>query len=63
LLSNWSDWFNGFRLQEGVDERGPFVALSGFVPDQAALQGVLAKLASLNLQLLGVELIDSSEET
>ena len=58
LTADWSEWFNGLTLTEGDDESGPIVTLSGFVPDQAALQGVLNKLVSLNLQLLGVELLD-----
>ena len=63
LTADWSDWLNGLTLQEGVDENGPVVTISGFVPDQAALQGILGKLASLNLQLLCLELVDPDEKT
>lgn len=63
LTADWSEWFNGLMLSEGDDESGPFVTLSGYVPDQAALQGVLNKLVSLNLQLLGVELVDPPDRS
>jgi len=62
LSPDWSDWFNGLALQAGQDEDGPIVTLSGFVPDQSALQGILNRLANLNLKLLGVELVDPAEE-
>ena len=62
LTADWSEWFNGLALLEGHNESGPFVTLSGYVPDQAALQGMLNKLVSLNLQLLGVELVDTPDE-
>jgi hypothetical protein len=63
LAADWSDWFNGLALQAGQDEGGPVVTLSGYVQDQSALQGILNKLANLNLKLLGVELVDPADET
>lgn len=63
LIPDWSDWFDGLSLSASEDEAGPVVTLSGYLPDQAALQGVLNKLVSLNLQLLGVELLDPDSET
>ena len=63
LTPDWSDWFNGLELQAGRDRRGPVVTLSGFVPDQSALQGILNKLANLNLQLLEMELVEPSGDS
>jgi hypothetical protein len=49
LDEKWSNWFEGFVMTaRGNGE----TALTGSVVDQAALQGVLAKLHSLGLPLL-----------
>jgi hypothetical protein len=49
LDQKWADWFQGFVMaSQGNGE----TALTGAVPDQAALQGVLAKIHSLGLPLL-----------
>ena len=49
LDAKWADWFEGFVMaSRGNGE----TQLSGAVVDQAALQGVLAKLHSLGLPLL-----------
>jgi len=56
---DWSSWFEGFSvsLQEN-DE----TLLNGRVEDQAALHGVLAKIASLGLPLLSVTRLESADE-
>jgi hypothetical protein len=51
LPSGWSDWFDGLDLQCGPS--GDSI-LSGPLPDQAALFGVLAKIRDLNLKLISV---------
>ena len=49
LDAKWADWFEGFVMApRGSGE----TQLSGAVADQAALQGVLAKLHRLGLPLL-----------
>ncbi len=51
LNGDWSDWFDGLivtNLDEGE------ARISGPLPDQAALHGVLARVHALNLTLLGV---------
>jgi hypothetical protein len=49
LDEKWADWFEGFVMaSRGNGE----TALAGAVVDQAALQGVLAKIHSLGLPLL-----------
>jgi hypothetical protein len=48
LDAKWADWFEGFVMaSHGNGE----TALTGVVVDQAALQGVLAKIHSLGLPL------------
>lgn len=51
LPKDWRDWFDGFTsaLTE-TDE----TVLTGSVPDQAALIGLLAAVCSLNLTLVSV---------
>lgn len=51
LSASWSDWFDGLTVTNL--ERGEAL-ISGSLPDQAALHGVLARVYSLNLTLLGV---------
>jgi hypothetical protein len=58
LIDCWKDWFEGLRL-ESLDEGE--IRLSGLLPDQAALHGVLLKLRDLNLTLLSVNLVPDSQ--
>ena len=48
----WSEWFAGLTVTNL--ENGEAI-LSGPLPDQAALHGVLARLRDLGLPLLAVE--------
>ena len=50
LDPGWSAWFDGLR----VTDLGGETELSGPLPDQAALHGVLAKVRDLGLMLLSV---------
>lgn len=53
--AHWSDWFNGLTLTVELDsEPAPCTTLTGLVPDQAALRGVLNKLWDMNLTLISV---------
>jgi len=53
-----SYWFEGMTLTPGTDEDGrPITTLVGQMADQAALQGVLAKIRDLNLTLISVNAI------
>jgi hypothetical protein len=58
LPAAWAAWFNGLCLEHGGQQQPQVVTLSGYLPDQAALQGILNKLVNLNLQLLVVELLE-----
>ncbi len=48
---DWSDWFDGLTV---ANLDGGEARISGPIPDQAALHGVLARVQALNLTLLGV---------
>jgi len=55
---SWSEWFGGLKLTAVVDKDGvPITRLTGTLPDQGALRGILNKLWDLNLTLLSVKSI------
>ena len=47
----WSDWFAGLQLEH---LEGDETLLSGLLPDQSALYGLLERIRDLNLTLLSV---------
>jgi hypothetical protein len=51
LDERWSDWFNGFTISYPAEDE---TLLTGRVPDQAALHGMLAKIRDLGLSLLSI---------
>ena len=54
LASSWCDEFQGLSITyTPIDE----TQLSGFIPDQAALHGLLARIRDLNLTLISVNRI------
>jgi hypothetical protein len=55
----WSEWFDGLRITNGPNGE---TLLSGYIADQAALHGVLAKVRDLNLQLISVTSVDSDQQ-
>jgi hypothetical protein len=61
LGEQWRDWFNGLTITNV--EQGEAI-LSGPLPDQAALHGVLTKIRDLGLPLLEVHRVvpDRDEE-
>ncbi len=54
LQPDWSDWLEGLAITPL--ENGDTL-LSGFLTDQAALHGVLAKIRDLNLVLVSMKLL------
>jgi hypothetical protein len=55
LDPRWSDWLGGMGItcQTGADGL-PVTLITGGVPDQAALRGIVCKLWDLNLRLISV---------
>ncbi len=51
LPDDWSSWFDGMEI--GCGAQGESI-LSGYLADQAALHGVLAKVRDLNLKLISI---------
>lgn len=54
LEPRWSEWFDGMMIRHADVPQGETI-LSGYVRDQAALHGLLAKIRDLNLPLIAVE--------
>jgi anti-sigma factor RsiW len=57
LAPMWTEWFDGLTMSVDADE----TRLTGFVADQAALHGLLAKIRDLGLPLRGVECRERAE--
>ena len=57
LDKTWADWFDGLTIRH--KDKGETL-LTGSLPDQAALHGVLNRLRDLGVQLISVNLIDDA---
>ncbi len=51
LDPHWKDWFSGLSL---MHLEGDATLISGALPDQAALHGLLERIRDLNLTLISV---------
>ncbi len=56
LDEEWAVWFSGLTVTPVGDDE---TLLSGELPDQSALHGVLAQVRDLNLTLLSVQRIEN----
>jgi len=48
INKQWSDWFGGLTINHSDPDE---TILSGIVPDQAALYGIISRLRDLGLEL------------
>jgi hypothetical protein len=55
LDRHWADWFDGLVMETHVVDGRPATTLTGPVPDQAALLGLLGKIRDLGLPIDGVD--------
>lgn len=58
LDHHWSSWFGDLTL---IHEDDGTTSLTGVVPDQAALHGLLTKIRDLGVTLTSVAIIDPAE--
>jgi hypothetical protein len=60
LNATWAGYFEEMVISETIDTYSTILTtLTGELPDQAAVQGVLQKLYNLGFPLIAVERIDS----
>ena len=59
LEDYWSDWLGGLAISR--DAQG-YTHLTGVVPDQAALHGILAQIRDLGLPLISITSPSFDEE-
>jgi hypothetical protein len=60
LAPQWSTWFEGLTVAITADGE---TTLTGPIPDQPALHGVLARIRDLGLDLVSVEAIQAESAT
>ncbi len=59
ISQRWSGWFDGLTISHpGPGE----TILTGLVPDEAALYGIIARLRDLGLQLISLSSEEIQEE-
>ena len=64
LDSHWSHWFEGMEILPSSEEGSTSgTLLSGGLPDQAALFGILSQIRGLNLTLMEVRRINPAIPT
>ena len=56
LGNNWSAWFDGISIKA----EGAVTTITGEIPDQSALHGLLARIRDLGLPLISVERVGSN---
>jgi hypothetical protein len=51
ISNQWSEWFGGLTINHSDPDE---TVLSGIIPDQTALYGVIARLRDIGLELTSV---------
>ncbi len=59
LDTGWMVWFENLVIQH---EANGVTTMTGFIPDQSALYGMLMKLRDLGLELISVEPVENPME-
>jgi hypothetical protein len=59
LSSQWADWFDGLEIKNQPNGE---TVLSGCLPDQAALYGVLKRTSNLGLALISLNCTEHSPD-
>jgi hypothetical protein len=59
LGDDWTDWFGGMTII--LEENGDTL-LTGPVPDQAALFGLLRRVRDLGMQLISINRVDTGKQ-
>ena len=63
LDKRWEAWFEGLVIESCTGKDGRITTtFTGFIPDQAALYGTLARIQSLGISLISVRPLIESEE-
>lgn len=64
LDEEWADWFGDFTLDvcDNGSQRPPTTTLTGVLPDQAALRGLLGRIWDLNLVLVAVTRLEDGRQ-
>ena len=57
LSPDWTEWFEGMEIRQAEGQ----TILRGRIVDQAALHGLLSKVRNLNLTLLSINPVCTSE--
>ena len=59
LDPSWAEWFDGLTLTTHEADGTVFTNLTGEVPDQGALHGLLARVRDLGLPLIEVHRVET----
>ena len=60
INKEWSEWLGGLAIGHSDPEA---TVLTGLVPDQAALYGIISRLRDLGLELSAVSSEDAKEDS
>lgn len=58
IAAHWSNWFEGLTITYTEDDE---TKLTGEVPDQSALFGLLARVRDLGLSLISVDSVETEQ--